>query len=305
MKKRKKSIQKVLKEEKTIEELSWLKEVPSQSLQMSLRHLDRAYKNFFEGRASFPKRKKKFFLRKIQNIERDFAKVKKWRILKEVIEQPEYKLSKEYKFSLEGIPFKIDVNFNEFKRRDIIYKKIKAFRKAEVILEDRLSKTKEELKKWISGDVFVVKGLGKTVEPVWRSSKEDVNSQVISVNRKVYRISTGVEIAIGLDSSSNDWLRKNWGKKDDFWFHIDGEKGSHLFLRNTAGVAMDSKLLELIGSVLAFYSQYEGQQVPMVYTQVKNLKAVKGASGKVTFKKEKRIDVYIDKKWKERISIIS
>ncbi|MCP4914522.1 MAG: transposase [Oligoflexia bacterium] len=44
---------------KKIEEFSWLKEVPSQSLQMSLRHLDRAYRNFFEGRAGFPKRKKK------------------------------------------------------------------------------------------------------------------------------------------------------------------------------------------------------------------------------------------------------
>lgn len=44
---------------KKVEELSWLKDVPSQSLQMALRFLDRAYKNFFEGRASFPKRKKK------------------------------------------------------------------------------------------------------------------------------------------------------------------------------------------------------------------------------------------------------
>lgn len=39
--------------------LEWLKEVPSQSLQMALRHLDRAYTNFFEKRASFPKKKKK------------------------------------------------------------------------------------------------------------------------------------------------------------------------------------------------------------------------------------------------------
>ncbi|PIK14457.1 NFACT RNA binding domain-containing protein [Halobacteriovorax sp. JY17] len=253
----------------------------------------------------FPKRKKKFFLRKIQNIERDFIKVKKWKLLKEVIEQPGFKLSSEFSFELEGISFKIDVNFNEFKRRDVIYKKIKAFRKAETILEDRLLRTKEEFKKWVSGDVYIVKGLGKTVEPVWRSSKEDVNSQVISVNRKIYRISSGVEIGIGLDSLSNDWLRKNWAKKEDLWFHLDGEKSSHVFLKNNSGVILDAKLLQLIGSALAHYSQYEGQQVPMVYTQVKNLKSVKGSAGKVIFKKEKRIDVYIDPDWKERISIIS
>lgn len=40
-------------------ECEWLKEVNSQSLQMSLRNLDNAFQNFFKGRSSFPKFKKK------------------------------------------------------------------------------------------------------------------------------------------------------------------------------------------------------------------------------------------------------
>ncbi|WBW98673.1 hypothetical protein [Oceanirhabdus sp. W0125-5] len=40
-------------------ELVWLKEVDSTSLQMSLRNLDAAFKNFFEGRADRPKFKSK------------------------------------------------------------------------------------------------------------------------------------------------------------------------------------------------------------------------------------------------------
>ena len=40
-------------------ELSWLKEVPSQSLQMALRNLDKAFKNFFKGIAKYPQAKKK------------------------------------------------------------------------------------------------------------------------------------------------------------------------------------------------------------------------------------------------------
>lgn len=36
-------------------ELAWLKESPSQSLQHALKHLERAYKNFFEKRAAFPR----------------------------------------------------------------------------------------------------------------------------------------------------------------------------------------------------------------------------------------------------------
>ena len=41
------------------QEKDWLRETSAQSLQSSLRHLDAAYKNFFEGRTQFPKFKSK------------------------------------------------------------------------------------------------------------------------------------------------------------------------------------------------------------------------------------------------------
>ena len=40
-------------------EYPWLGDVAAVALQQSLRHLDRAYKNFFEGRARYPTFKKK------------------------------------------------------------------------------------------------------------------------------------------------------------------------------------------------------------------------------------------------------
>jgi putative transposase len=51
--------QNALPEAKSDPELSWLKEVPSQSLQMSLRNLDTAFKNFFRGIGKYPQAKKK------------------------------------------------------------------------------------------------------------------------------------------------------------------------------------------------------------------------------------------------------
>jgi len=41
------------------EEVQWLKDVPSQCLQQSLRRLDRAFQNFFEGLAKYPRYKRK------------------------------------------------------------------------------------------------------------------------------------------------------------------------------------------------------------------------------------------------------
>ena len=45
---------------KAQEETAWLKEVPSQALQQVVRHLDRAFQNFFAGRTGFPRFKSKF-----------------------------------------------------------------------------------------------------------------------------------------------------------------------------------------------------------------------------------------------------
>ena len=52
-------IKKALTQLKKLEEYSWLMEVNSQTLQEALRNLDKAFKNFFEGRAGFPKFKSK------------------------------------------------------------------------------------------------------------------------------------------------------------------------------------------------------------------------------------------------------
>jgi putative transposase len=54
-----KDLSAALTELKKQEEYTWLNEVASVPLQQSLRHLDRAFLNFFEGRAEYPNFKKK------------------------------------------------------------------------------------------------------------------------------------------------------------------------------------------------------------------------------------------------------
>ncbi|MBF1837939.1 transposase, partial [Escherichia coli] len=44
---------------KNATETQWLKDSPSQPLQQSLKDLERAYKNFFQKRAAFPRFKKR------------------------------------------------------------------------------------------------------------------------------------------------------------------------------------------------------------------------------------------------------
>lgn len=50
---------KALTEWKAQPQTLWLNETPSQALQQALKNIERAYKNFFEKRADFPRFKKK------------------------------------------------------------------------------------------------------------------------------------------------------------------------------------------------------------------------------------------------------
>src|SRR2546425_10776952 len=54
-----KDLSEALTQLKKQEEMAWLSEVSSVPLQQALRHLDRAFLNFFEGRAAYPTFKKR------------------------------------------------------------------------------------------------------------------------------------------------------------------------------------------------------------------------------------------------------
>lgn len=56
-------------------QLPWLKESPSHTLQKALKDVDRAYKNFFEGRASFPRFKRKGMSDSFQEFDQNCFKV--------------------------------------------------------------------------------------------------------------------------------------------------------------------------------------------------------------------------------------
>ena len=62
------------------------------------------------------------------------------------------------------------------------------------------------------------------------------------------------------------------------------------------------KYLELIGSIIRDKSNLLIEIIPLVFTQVKNLKGLKGRPGSVTLKNEKYRDVKYNRDWREIIS---
>ena len=80
----------------------------------------------------------------------------------------------------------------------------------------------------------------------------------------------------------------NGRKKTDFWFHVANETSSHVFLRLGNHQSRHSlEQLEFVAKLFCASGQEGLSEVHLVYTEVKNLRTVKGKTGSVTFKNEK------------------
>lgn len=124
------------------------------------------------------------------------------------------------------------------------------------------------------------------------------------------------KIGVGLSASGNDFLRNRWAHQQDIWLHLDQQTSAHAILKLTNNInnlnitsnlnSIPPELLQLVGSILMHHQARNNkspyQQATIVYTQVKNLKAVKGAAGLVRYAKEKRFLAIFNSNWESLIT---
>ena len=87
----------------------------------------------------------------------------------------------------------------------------------------------------------------------------------------------------------NDQLRNRWASKEDYWFHLDGLKSTHAILKLERPTLPTQDQLSMAASIVARFSHFIDDWIPIIYTQVKNLKGVSGSPGMVIYKKEKHL----------------
>lgn len=236
---------------------------------------------------------KKFFNRKRKRIIEDLNKVM---VIPKLIQITDME-------NIEDLPLKnnidgVKLNFREkehYKRRDEVYTKIKKLKKAKGILDLRLKDTDLSLANF--KDVVEVNNL-KPINPVWRTEKNKQEPTITTEKSYKLFINEEFKMGIGISAIGNDQLRSEWAKKTDFWFHLDGDRSPHIILKITNNVLSQDALI-LVASAMSEFSQFNYGEVNLVYTQVKNLKGVKGSAGKVIFKKEKRIRVQVNSNWRD------
>ena len=98
-------------------------------------------------------------------------------------------------------------------------------------------------------------------------------------------------ITFGKNNIQNDFLTFDYAKSYYTWFHAKGYHGSHVVVDSNE---LNEKVIRACANIAAYYSKGRlSSSVPVDYTEVKNIKKIKGYKpGFVTFKNYKTI--YID-----------
>ncbi len=228
-----------------------------------------------------------FLQRKKENIEGDLRKTLQWEKLQSILDKNET-LDHIYELKVGDHKIKFEGELNPYERRNLLFQKIKKLKRGETILKERLGNVVEQL---------AGKNLTKPrqsqipmIRPIWGEEKKPLimTPKKSEDEYKVF-VLDGYQIGIGLNAQGNDQLRNRWASKEDHWIHLEGLKSTHGIIKLNSAQSISSEILNLGASIVAHFSHFNADWIPIIYTQVKNLKGVSGAAGMVTYKKEKHL----------------
>lgn len=251
-----------------------------------------------EGTKPIPQLNKKL-KKKITRMKEDLSK---FEILSFLEKQTEKDLE-----NLKGIgEGRFSVSFRglegHFKKREYLFNKIKKWRVSKRDLEKRLKAIESIVEGEAPRKVIAAAKTKdiKIIQPVWKTQKEGPAFEIKSTH--VYFQYDEFQVYVGRSATESDKIRKDIAKKNDLWLHLDGHKSGHMFVKGDREPRMDE--LSVLGSALVDYSGLKIADIPLLFTQVKNLKGVKGVAGMVNYKKEKHLLVIYDAQWRQKVTAI-
>ncbi|HAE61141.1 MAG TPA: fibronectin/fibrinogen-binding protein [Eubacteriaceae bacterium] len=183
------------------------------------------------------------------------------------------------------------------------YEKYNKAKRALTYIEDQTQKTKEEIYYLESildsiskcdsvGELREIKdelseyGLIKS----YKKNKKISNNELSSP--EMFRSSEGFTIMVGKNNKQNDTLTTKTASKDDLWFHVKDQPGSHVVVK-TSGKTPGSNTINEAAMLAAYFSKGKmSSNVAVDYTLVKYVKKPKSAkAGMVIYTDNKTVYV--------------
>ncbi len=99
-----------------------------------------------------------------------------------------------------------------------------------------------------------------------------------SSSKPMHFISGGFDIYVGRNNTQNDYLTLRMANSLDIWFHTKNIHGSHTVIKLGLDKDVPEAVMRAAAEIAAYYSKARSSsQVPVDYTQVKNVKKPNGA----------------------------
>lgn len=261
------------------------------------------YEQFYREtylKQNLDKRKLKRQKKKIDNVQRDLDKLKVLLSVEKYLEpEREEELTAIGEIKLAGKKI-IFGSMNYYQKRGVIFDKLKNYRKnierqEGLLAQMHASLDDQNLFKQSKSAKLIKVFEKKKNQPVQKSDKTTQNIY------KEYHLDSGEKIYIGLNANGNDFIRSKIAAKSDMWVHLENYTSPHAIIRNMQENRPSVDLMQVVGSIIRDHSEHKISEIPLQYTEVKNLKGLKGKPGSVIYKKEKYITVSYHPNWRHNI----
>ena len=210
------------------------------------------------------------------------------------------------------LKIKLDPNISPSQNAQKYYKKYNKAKVTEKYAEEQIVGAEEELEylETVQESILKAESTRDLSEIKEELAEQGYISNTASKKKKKtqksmpmkFISSDGYEILVGRNNKQNDEVTIRMSYSTDIWLHTKNIPGSHTLIRtNGSGEVPDSTILEA-AQLAAYYSKAKNSaQVPVDYTQIKNVKKPNGAKpGFVIY--EKNNTVYVTPKLFEKVT---
>ena len=209
-------------------------------------------------------------------------------------------------YSNQPITIVLEARLSPLENANAYYKKYNKAKRANVVLVEQIQQTSEQ--------IFYLQSLEIALDSV--SSNEEIQELKIELEvlglfkaakktknktKKTlsspwkFRVDADTVIYVGKNNQQNDQLTFKIAKTNDLWFHVQKLPGSHVVIKKTSGQPAATEIQLAAELALYFSKGKNSSNVPVDYTQRKNVWKANGAKpGLVYYDKQSTLYLTLD-----------